>query len=222
MSRHSLVFSKGQERRVLCLLDVNSRGPATVTDNKSLDYRMRLVGILPLIFFFAQGVHYWRIHQLGHMLWMCNIGNLVLAIGLFLDNRRVMRVAIIWTIPGLLVWFVYVVLAWGVFFTSTLAHVGGLVVGLFVLRRIGMDRRTWTFAFAWYLVVQLLSRFFTAPDLNVNLAHRIQPGWERGFGSYWQFWLVLTIVTAVLLWGLENFFRKVWPVRMADDQLTMT
>lgn len=156
------------------------------------------------------------------MLWMCNIGNLVLAIGLFLDKRRLMRIAIIWTIPGLLVWFVYVVLSWGVFFTSTLAHVGGLVVGLFALRKIGMDRRTWTYAFAWYLLVQLLSRFFTAADLNVNLAHKIQPGWEQRFGSYWQFWLVLTIVTAILLWGVENFFRKVWPVRMADIKLTLT
>jgi hypothetical protein len=218
MSRHLAVFSKSAKQQSAILLKDNSRGLATVTTNKSLDYRMRLVGILPLIFFMAQGVHYWRIHQLGHMLWMCNIGNLILAIGLFFDNRRLMRIAIIWTIPGLLIWFVYVVLAWGVFFTSTLAHVGGLVVGMFVLRRIGMDGRTWAFAFAWYLLMQFLSRFFTTADLNVNLAHRIQPGWEQGFGSYWQFWLVLTIVTALTLWAVENFFRKVWPVQMAEQQ----
>src|SRR5678809_610700 len=105
--------------------------------------RMRLLGLLPLVFFLAQCVHYWRIDQLGHLLWMCNIGNLLLAIGLFWGNCRLMRVAIIWTIPGLFVWFLYVVLAWGLFFTSTLAHVGGLIVGMFVLRQIGMDRGTW-------------------------------------------------------------------------------
>ena len=85
---------------------------------------MRLLGLLPLLFFFAQAVHYWRINQLGHILWMCNIGNLVLAVGLFFEKPVVIRLASIWMVPGLIIWFIYVVLAWGVFLTSTLAHVG--------------------------------------------------------------------------------------------------
>ena len=118
------------------------------------------------------------------MLWMCNIGNLLLAVGLFLDRPLLMRIAIIWTIPGLLVWFIYVVLAWGVFLTSTLAHVGGIVVGMIVLKRIGMDRRAWIYAFAWYLLILWLSRLFTPQALNVNLSHRIQDGWENTFSAY--------------------------------------
>jgi hypothetical protein len=144
-------------------------------------------------------------------MWMCNIGNLMLAVGLFLWIRRLMLVAIIWTIPGMLIWILYVVLAWGVFFSSTLAHVGGLAVGMFVLRKIGMDRLTWVYAFAWYLVVQFISRLFTAPELNVNLAHKIQPGWEGGFGSYWKFWVVLTLVVGVTLFALELLLRRIWP-----------
>src|SRR5687768_18004171 len=38
-------------------------------------------------------------------------------------------------------WFVYVVLAWGVFLSSTLAHVGGLAVAVFVVRAYGMEDR---------------------------------------------------------------------------------
>lgn len=183
-----------------------------MTPRQALDHKFRLIGILPLVFFLAQGIHYWQISQMGHMLWMCNIGNLLLAIGLFTGNRWLMRVAIIWTIPGLLIWFLYVVLTWGVFFSSTLAHVGGLVVGMIVLRRIGMDRRTWLYAFGWYLIIQLLSRLFTSPDLNVNLAHFIQPGWEQRFNSYWQFWLVLTLVIGVVLWLLELGFLRLCPI----------
>lgn len=186
--------------------------------NNPADRAFRLIGILPLIFFLAQGIHYWRIDQLGHMLWMCNIGNFLLAIGLFLDNRWLMRIAIIWTIPGLMIWFIYVVLAWGIFLTSTLAHVGGLAVGIFVLRKIGMDRRTWLYAFGWYLLVQFLSRLITSPELNVNLAHKIQPGWEQPFGSYWQFWLVLTFVTGFVLWALDWGFQRIWPVRIARGE----
>ena len=173
--------------------------------------RMRLVGLLPLLFFFAQVYHYWRINQLGHLFWMCNIGNLLMAIGLFLDKPLLIRVAAIWTIPGLFVWFVYVVLAWGVFLSSTLAHIGGLAVSAFVVRAYGMDRNSWLYALAWYFAVQIFSRVFTAAELNVNLAHSIQPGWERSFGSYWVFWVCLTIVAVVVLWLSGLVWRSLWP-----------
>src|SRR5215204_4730489 len=137
--------------------------------NLSPRTKLRLLGILPLIFFLSQGAHYWRIDQLGHMLWMCNVGNLLLALGLFLEKPLVIRLAAIWMIPGLFIWILYVVLAWGVFLSSTLAHVGGLAVGLIALRQVGMDRKAWRWALGWYLVVQLLSRFLTAPALNVNM-----------------------------------------------------
>jgi len=171
---------------------------------------LRLLGILPLIFFLAQAKHYWRINELGHLLWMCNIGNLMLAMGLFLEKPLVIRIAAIWTVPGLFGWILYVVLAWGVFLTSTLAHVGGLIVALFALSRIGMDRTSWRWAFGWYLMVQLASRLVTPAVLNVNLAHTIQPGWERAFQSYWTFWLVLTIVTAIVLWLSGLLLWSIW------------
>ncbi len=179
--------------------------------NLSPRTRLRLLGLLPLLFFFSQGIHYWRINELGHMLWMCNLGNLVLAAGLFFEKPLLVRVAAIWTIPGLIVWFFYVVLAWGVFLTSTLAHVGGIAVAAIALRTYRMDRHSWRYAFGWYLLVQLISRFATAPQLNVNVAHAVQPGWEGTFPSYWMFWLAGTIVTAVLLWLSGLLWRTLWP-----------
>lgn len=152
------------------------------------------------------------------MLWMCNIGNLVLALGLFFEKPLLVRVAAIWTIPGLLVWFLYVVLAWGVFITSTLAHVGGLAVAAIVLKTYRMDRSSWGYAFGWYLLVQLISRFVTPADLNVNLVHAIQPGWERTFTSYWMFWLVLTLIGAVVLWLSGLLWRSFWPAEQSDPR----
>lgn len=178
---------------------------------------MRLLGLLPLIFFIAQGVHYWRIDQLGHLLWMCNVGNLMLAMGLFLEKSRVVRFAAIWTIPGLIVWFIYVVLAWGVFLTSTLAHVGGIIVAMIALSRYRIDRTVWRWALGWYLMIQLASRFVTPPELNVNLSHAIQPGWESGFGSYWAFWLTLTAVTVVVLWLSGLLLWSIWPAGERKD-----
>ena len=174
--------------------------------------KLRLLGILPLIFFIAQTVHYWPRNELGNLMWMCNIGNLLLAMGLFLERPVLVRLAAIWTLPGLLIWFLYVVLVWEVFLSSFLAHVGGLAVAMVALSQYGMDRTSWRWAFGWYLVIQLASRFFTAAALNVNLAHAIQPGWERAFHSYWSFWLVLTLVAIICLWLSDLLLWRIWPV----------
>jgi hypothetical protein len=185
----------------------------------------RLLGFLPLAFFTAQAIHYWQINELGHMLWMCNIGNLLLALGLFFDAAILIRVAVIWMVPGVAVWFVYVVPTWGMLLTgsssaaqwfgvlsSTLAHLGGFAVGIAVLRRVGMDGRAWLYAFIWYFVVQLLSRLMTPAAMNVNLSQRIQPGWEQFFSSYWKFWFVLTMLVGICLWILESLLKRLWPV----------
>src|SRR3954468_916065 len=141
--------------------------------------RFRLVGLLPLAFFVGQFVHYWRFGGLGNLAWMCNVGNLLLAIGLFLNHKELIRASAIWTIPGLAVWIFYVGLGGG--WSSALAHIGGVVVGFFVLSQVRMDRIAWLYALAWYLFMQFLSRLITTPDLNVNVVYKIQPGWEGAF-----------------------------------------
>ena len=179
--------------------------------------RFRLLGFLPLAFFFAQAVHYWRVNELGHMLWMCNIGNLVLAIGLFLDQAVLIRIAVLWMIPGLVVWLLYVALAWGVFLSSTLAHVGGIIVGMLALEKVRMDRAAWLYALLWYLAVQLLSRLITPVEMNVNVSQKIYDGWQQTFTAYWKFWLVLTLGTAVVLWILGFILYKLWPADPSES-----
>ena len=176
-----------------------------------LNTRFRLIGLLPLTFFLAQTVHYWRFGGLGNLLWMCNVGNLLLAIGLFLEHRELIRAAAIWTIPGLVIWIWYVLLNGGPPLSSALAHVGGIFVGLIALRRVRMDRIAWIYAFAWYLFMQLASRLVTSPVLNVNVAHQIQPGWEKSFSSYWKFWVVMVVIVAVGLWVMGLALSLIWP-----------
>ena len=176
-----------------------------------LDARFRLLGLLPLIFFLLQTIHYWRFGGTGNLLWMCNLGNVLLGVGLLLGHRELIRAAAIWTIPGLGIWIRYVLLASDFYFSTTLAHVGGITIGLIALQRVRMDRLAWLYAFAWYLLTQLTARLFTSPDLNVNVAHRIQPGWEKFFSSYWKFWIVMMAVTAFVLWGIGKVLSFIWP-----------
>jgi hypothetical protein len=158
------------------------------------------------------------------MLWMCNIGNLLLAVGLFMEEAILIRVAVMWMVPGVVVWFLYVVPTWGMLLTgkltfgqlfgvlsSTLAHIGGISVGLVVLRRVGMDGRAWFYAYIWYFVMQLLSRILTPAAMNVNLSHRIQEGWEQRVSSYWKFWLLLTVLVGLCSWILGFLLKMLWP-----------
>lgn len=188
-----------------------------------------------MAFFSAQATRYWDINQLGHMLWMCNIGNLLLAVGLFLGEATAIRVAVIWMAPGVVVWAFYVVPTWGMLLSgqlsfgqlfgvlsSTLAHIGGFSVGMLTLQKVRMDANAWWYAYIWYFVVQLLSRLLTPAAMNVNLAHRIQDGWEQRFSSYWKFWLLLTLIVGLCLWVLGFVLQMLWPVspksRSAADE----
>ena len=184
-----------------------------MTMRHDLDLRFRLMGFLPLLFFAGQTVHYWRFGGLGNLLWMCNTGNLLMAAGLFLGHREIIRAAAIWTLPGLGIWLWYV--ARDANLSSTLAHVGGIVIGMIALRRVRMDRVAWLYAFAWSLILQIAARLFTDPALNVNLAHSIQRGWESVFSSYWKFRLTLTLLIALILWLLGRALHWLWP---ATDQ----
>jgi len=183
-----------------------------------LELRFRLLGILPLIFFLAQTIHYWRYGGMGNLLWICNVGNILLGVGLLLGQRELIRTAAIWTIPGLGIWIRYVLLASGFYFSTTLAHVGGIVVGLIALSRVRMDRLAWIYAFIWSLLVQLAARLLTSPELNVNLAHRIQPGWENLFSAYSKFWLVLLMVTALVLWLISKVLSLIWPAAPISEE----
>lgn len=205
---------------------VSDQQPNTSCPPDPLTTRFRLLGIFPLTFFLLQAVHYWQIDQLGHLLWMCNVGNLLLALGLFLDQPVMIRVAGIWSIPGLLVWwryvftewFTYATLDWFAVATGTLAHIGGLTVGLLSLWRVRVDRLAWLYAFVWYLAIQFISRLITPADLNVNLSHRIHESWQGRFDSYWKFWVILTIVGAAILWLLGLVLKRIWPCRPIGQQ----
>ncbi len=179
--------------------------------NDRLELRYRLMGLLPLSFFAVQTIHYWRFGGLGNLLWMCNLGNVLMGVGLLIGHRELIRAAAIWTVPGLALWVVYVLIPSGLYFSTTLAHVGGFIVGMIALQRVRMDRLAWLYAFAWGVLTQIAARFLSAADLNVNVAHRIQAGWDKTFTSYWKFWVVLMLSVAVTLWLIGRAFLLIWP-----------
>ena len=82
---------------------------------------------------------------------------------------------------------------------------------MLVLRQVRMDSRAWPYAFAWYFIVQLLSRLVTPVAMNVNVSQQIQSGWEQTFNGYLKFWLVLTVLVGICMWVLGTVLRMLWP-----------
>ena len=188
---------------------------------RDLTTRFRLLGIAPLMFFaahllfYATDPNYASMHGVENMFWMCNVGNLVLAAGLLLGLPRVIRLAVIWLIPGLPLWVFDAVMRGGLLFTSFLTHIGGLAVGLIAMRSVRADKWTWAYGFAWYLLVQQLSRLFTSEFWNVNVAHKAYPGYEQVVSQYWQFWILTSLMVAVGLCILGLILLKLFPPRAA-------
>ncbi len=176
-----------------------------------LTSRFRLLGLLPLGFFLVHALYYVYHGGLSHLLWMCNIGNLVLAMGLLLGRPALIRLAVFWLIPGLPLWIWFMVMKGGWLLTSTFSHVGGLVVGLMALKKVRADRSTWLYAVAWYLFLQVICRLFTPAELNVNVAHKVYSGWENAFSRYWQFWLATTLLTTAGSWIEGQILLKLVP-----------
>lgn len=187
-----------------------------------VETRYRLLGVLPLIFFAVQAIHYWRFGGLGHLLWICNLGNILLGVGLLLNHREMIRAAAIWTIPGLFLWIIYVLLPSGFYFSTTLAHVGGIIVGMIGLHWVRVDRKAWLYALAWSVLAQLIARVFAPAEFNVNLAHRVQDGFEGAFSSYWKFWIVLMAATAAVLWVLGKAFSLIWPAHVTEPRTVVS
>lgn len=184
----------------------------TKVDDSHLAARFRLLGLFPLIFFTLHANYYLEVGGLPHMLWMCNIGNLALAAGLLLAQPVLIRLAVIWLIPGLPVWLWFVVKPGGWIITSFFAHAGGLIVGLIAIQKVRATRWMWLQALAWYLFVQEICRLFTPAELNVNVSHQIYGDFETTLSAYWQFWIFGTLVVAVCLWIIGFALFKLFPL----------
>lgn len=190
---------------------MTAKDQQTAPSSACLAWRFRQLGILPLLFFLAHAFFYWRTGGLSNILWMCNIGNLLLAAGLLLAQPILVRVAVIWLIPGLFIWLCFVVLPGEWRLTSGIAHIGGLLVELVAMARVRASPRTWLYGLGWYLLVQQVCRLFTPAELNVNVAHQVYAGWEQVVSAYWQYWLSTTLMVAAGLWVTGIILLKLWP-----------
>ena len=137
------------------------------------------------------------------MLWLCNLSNLVLAIGIFFRLPLLIGISVLWLIPGIPLWLFDMYRTGYSPVTTFLSHLGGLVVGLFALSRVKVNKNLWIPAWIYGLIVQIICRLFTSPELNINVAFKIYGPLEKFFPNYWMYWIFNAVFAAIGLWLLS-------------------
>lgn len=181
-------------------------------------FMRRLLGLLPLVFFGARLMQLASEGEVAHILWMCHVSNLLLALGLLLGQREWVRVSVLWLLLGVPLWPIEIVRTGVIAWTSIGTHYMGLAVGLLLLPQMGMGKRSWLYAWIWFLGLQQATRLFTPAALNINLAHAVYPGWEKLFPAYWQYWLFTAAGSLLALWLAAQALGTKWFVRGKKDE----
>ena len=178
--------------------------------------RFRLLGLLPLCFFIARAIEYVAIAKTPEqMLWSCHVSNLMLAVGMFLGNPLLIRVAVFWQILGLPPWIMDAVVSGMIKWVSIFSHLGGSVVAIIAIRQVGAKRWSWVPSLIYFVVLQQITRLLTDPGpyTNVNVAHFAYGPMKDWFAVYWKYWVVNTSIVALTLIILEFVFLWLFPIK---------
>ena len=138
------------------------------------------------------------------LLWVCNVAMPVLAVGCLMRNARLCVIAFLFLVYGTPLWLVDSVTGGAMVPTSPLIHLGGLALGVVAIRGLGWPRRTWLLASAASAIVLALTYLASPPASNVNLAFRVQDGWERWFTNHALYVALLWLSAAGSFWLAER------------------
>ncbi|MGH9940023.1 MAG: hypothetical protein ACREAM_27590 [Blastocatellia bacterium] len=175
--------------------------------------RFRLLGILPLCFFIARAIEYMVVAKTPEqMLWSCHISNLMLAVGMFMGNPFLIRVAVFWLILGVPPWIIDMVWSKQITVIRIFSHLGGFIVAIVAIRQVGAKRGIWIPSLIYFALLQQITRLLTEPGpyTNVNVAHFAYGQWVL-FASYWKYWVVNTSLVAVTLIVIEFVLLWLFP-----------
>ena len=147
-----------------------------------------------------------RTTSLTELMWSCHFATALMALGIFFRARTAVATAWLFHLSiGLPAWLVAIVLTRGTFgaanvdvpllATSILVHVLPIVMGAMWLRRGGFALSWRVAALAWLIQAALipLTRPFTPPELNINLAHGVYPSLSRTFPNLLVFQVLICL-----------------------------
>jgi len=163
----------------------------------------RLLGALAVAFYAIHAAVHVARRQPENLLWVCHLGSLAVGAGLLLRSPALNAVGAFWLCWGLPLWILYLAMGGEFMPTSLGTHVGGLAIGFVGLRRIGLPRGAWWKTVLAWAVLVVFTRVATPPAENVNMAHRVQQGWETSFTSHPVYIVMIGATGAALSLALQ-------------------
>jgi len=143
----------------------------------------RWLGALGIAFYAGHAGRRALLGHPEHLLWMCHVAALLVATGLLAEAAVLNAVGTQWLVTGVPLWLADLAAGGEFFPTSVLSHVGGLLLGLVGLRRLGVPRGTWWKSAVLLAALTLLTRALTPASENVNLGFSVLPDgvepWRR-------------------------------------------
>ena len=183
----------------------------------------RLLGILPLAFFTIRAIEYvWFAGTPEQILWCCHVSNLLLGLGMLLNNPRSVRIASLWLLVGLPPWAIDMFITGLVTPVSILSHLGGSLVALYALQQARPTGRDWPAALLFFVALQQLTRLLTVPGplTNVNVAHFAYGPLREALPDYTVYILLNTALAGLILLALDRMLCLIFPsVKPAKCQM---
>jgi len=141
-------------------------------------------------------------------LWMCHLGAALVGIGLLSSSTTTNGIGTLFLCIGTPLWVMYLAGGGEFYPTSCFPHLGGLAIGLYGVRRLGLPSGTWWKAVLALVVLILVSRLVTPPPANVNVAFAIYPGWEKYFPSHLVYLGAMIAQAALYFFAFEYALRR--------------
>jgi hypothetical protein len=96
---------------------------------------------------------------------------------------------------------------------SYITHFSFACAAVYLFFRIPVGRYLWLGCFCWYILTQVLSRLFTPPAENINLAFSIWPGWDIVFSNFLTFWCFMTFSCLGFLFVMNKIILRLQRAR---------
>ncbi|MGE0489226.1 MAG: hypothetical protein AB7S38_08430 [Vulcanimicrobiota bacterium] len=138
-------------------------------------------------------------------LWMCQLANLLMGLGVLLERPYVVRMGVLWIVAGTPLWLRELTLDPTIAPVSYLSHLGGLAFAIYWLRQGKQNGApVWLEAWLFFVAVRLACGWLTPAALNINASHSARDVVGLAF---WQYWLVTTLVGAACLYLVDVGLR---------------
>lgn len=142
------------------------------------------------------------------LLWMCHLGAVLVGIGLLCCSASVNGVGLLFLCIGTPLWLMYLAGGGEFYPTSCFPHLGGLAIGVYGARRLGLPSGTWWKAVVALITLILVCRLVTPARANVNVAFAIYPGLETVFPSHLIYLATMMVLAAAYFLICEYLLRR--------------